>query len=66
MLEPEHKASAVKKFAQFLGLFAILAGITIACAGSSSAQPSAFESFRNALVDYFGRLNYVPVLINRG
>jgi hypothetical protein len=45
-------------------LFAILAAVVMA--GSSSAQPSAFESFRNALVDYFGQLNYVPVLVNRG
>ncbi len=56
----------MKKFAQYVGLFAILAVIATACAGSSSAQPSALESFRHALVDYFGRLNYVPVLINRG
>jgi hypothetical protein len=32
----------------------------------SFAEPSPFETFRNALVDYFARLNYVPVLVNRG
>ena len=54
------------KFSHHIGLFTILIVIAITFAGSSSAQPSAFESFRNALVDYFGRLNYVPVLVNRG
>jgi hypothetical protein len=54
------------KFAHHSGLFAILAALTIAYAVPGSAQPSAFDSFRNALVDYFARLNYVPVLVNRG
>jgi len=35
-------------------------------AGPGSAQPSAFERFRNTLVDYFASQNYVPVLLNRG
>jgi hypothetical protein len=36
------------------------------CAVCAAAQPNAFESFRNALIDYFTPQNYVPVLINRG
>jgi hypothetical protein len=47
-------------------MFAILAVATIWGATPSLAQPDPFETFRNALVDYFARLNYVPVLVNRG
>jgi len=54
------------KFARHLGLFAILIALVTVSAAPGSAQPSAFESFRNALVDYFARMNYVPVLVNRG
>ena len=54
------------KLARYSGLFAILAALQIACAAPGPAQPSALESFRSALVDYFARLNYVPVLVNRG
>jgi hypothetical protein len=32
----------------------------------SSAEANSFETFRNALVDYFAKLDYVPVLVNRG
>jgi len=45
---------------------ALSAALVISGAGRGSAQPNAFESFRNALVDYFASQNYVPVLINRG
>jgi hypothetical protein len=51
-----------KKFA--VKLFLILSWLLFA--GSGSAQPNAFESFRSVLVDYFARQNYVPVLVNRG
>jgi hypothetical protein len=51
---------------RLVSVFAISAGLTVFGAGLSSAQPSAFESFRNALVDYFSPQNYVPVLVNRG
>ena len=61
-----NEISGMVKFAHHSGLFAILAALTIACAVPGSAQPSAFDSFRNSLVDYFARLNYVPVLVNRG
>jgi hypothetical protein len=54
------------RFARHVGLFTILAALAIAGAAPGSAQPNAFETFRNALVDYFARLNYVPVLVNRG
>jgi hypothetical protein len=56
----------MKKCAHYLALFVFLTVVTIACASPGSAQPSAVESFRNALVDYFAQLNYVPVLVNRG
>jgi hypothetical protein len=45
---------------------ALLAALAILSAGPGSAQPSAFERFRNTLVDYFASQNYVPVLLNRG
>jgi hypothetical protein len=61
-----NEISGMGKFAHHSGLFAILAALAIACAVPGSAQASAFESFRDALVDYFARLNYVPVLVNRG
>jgi hypothetical protein len=32
----------------------------------SLGEPTACESFRNALVDYFTPQNYVPVMVNRG
>lgn len=47
-------------------MFAVLTAAAIYDAGPSVAQSNAFETFRNALVDYFARLNYVPVLVNRG
>jgi hypothetical protein len=56
----------MRRFARHVGLFAILAALAIAGAAPGSAQSNAFETFRNALVDYFARLNYVPVLVNRG
>ena len=46
----------------FAGAVSILAG-TVSPARS---QVNAFESFRNALIDYFGTLNFVPVLVDRG
>ena len=42
------------------------AALAVSGAGPCSAQPNAFESFRNILVDYFASQNYVPVLVNRG
>jgi hypothetical protein len=51
---------------RLLRLFAILAPLVILGAGPGSTQPSALESFRNVLVDYFTPQNYVPVLVNRG
>jgi hypothetical protein len=61
-----NEISGMGKFARHLGLFAILIALVTVSAAPGSAQPSAFESFRNALVDYFARMNYVPVLVNRG
>jgi hypothetical protein len=43
----------------------VIAAVTLGSA-PSFAEPNPFETFRNALVDYFARLNYVPVLVNRG
>ena len=47
-------------------LATIVVVIIIECAVSRSAQLGAFESFRNALIDYFTPQNYIPVLVNRG
>src|SRR5262245_24725070 len=38
---------AMKDLAPIAGLFATLAAVAIACASPSSAQPSAFETFRS-------------------
>jgi hypothetical protein len=46
--------------------FPILIAVAIWGSTPGLAQSNAFETFRNALVDYFARLNYVPVLVNRG
>jgi hypothetical protein len=46
--------------------FPIFIAAAIWGSAPSFAEPNAFETFRNALVDYFARLNYVPVLVNRG
>jgi hypothetical protein len=54
------------KFTHHVGLFAASTALAIAFAALGWAQQSALESFRNALVDYFAQLNYVPVLVNRG
>ena len=35
-------------------------------ADRAASQVNAFESFRNALIDYFAALNFVPVLVGRG
>src|SRR6516165_12013669 len=51
---------------RFTRTFAILTAATIWGSAPSFAEPNPFETFRNALVDYFARLNYVPVLVNRG
>jgi hypothetical protein len=57
----------MRTFASCLSAVAIiLFTLVIECAVAASAQPNAFESFRNALVDYFTPQNYVPVLVNRG
>jgi hypothetical protein len=46
--------------------FAVFAALASWSPAPSFAEPTAFESFRNALVDYFASQNYVPVLVNRG
>jgi hypothetical protein len=57
----------MRTFVRCAGAFAALLGtLLIAWAIPASAQPNAFESFRNALVDYFTPQNFVPVLVNRG
>jgi hypothetical protein len=65
------KIIRMRKLARLAGattrvLATLAAALTVSGAGPCSAQPNAFESFRNALVDYFAPQNYVPVLINRG
>ena len=35
-------------------------------ADRAASQVNAFESFRNAMIDYFAALNFVPVLVDRG
>jgi hypothetical protein len=40
--------------------------IFIGNANRSFSQESTLESFRNALIDYFAVLNFVPVLVDRG
>jgi hypothetical protein len=52
--------------ARIAKVFAIFTAVASWGTAPSFAEPNAFESFRNALVDYFARLNYVPVLVNRG
>ena len=51
---------------RLVGPFAILTAAMVCGTAPSLAEPSAFETFRNALVDYFAKLDYVPVLVNRG
>jgi hypothetical protein len=46
--------------------FAILIAAVVCGTTPSLAEPNAFETFRNALADYFAKLDYVPVLVNRG
>jgi len=46
---------------------AVLAAALVAGAGGPAApQEDALASFRNALIDYFAALNFVPVLVDRG
>jgi hypothetical protein len=56
----------IRQAGRYAKVFAILTALAISDAGRGLAQPNAFDSFRNALVDYFTPLNYVPVLVNRG
>src|ERR1700737_1981973 len=44
----------------------IIAALLTALVTSAYADTSAVESFRNALIDYFARYNFVPVLLDRG
>ena len=56
----------MRTLVRHFGAFALLLVTLVEGAGSAPAQPNAFESFRNALIDYFTPQNYVPVLVNRG
>jgi len=57
----------MRKLPRRTGVFATaLIGLVIECRASAAAPRSAFDSFRDALVDYFTPQNYVPVLVNRG
>jgi len=47
-------------------MLAALAVLVTYSPSQSSAQQNEFERFRNALIDYFKRQNYLPVLVNRG
>ena len=47
-------------------MLAVLAVLVTYSPSQSSAQQNEFERFRNALIDYFKRQNYLPVLVNRG
>jgi hypothetical protein len=47
-------------------IFGVLVALMIGSPGQAWGQQAEFDRFRNALVDYFRQLNYVPVLINRG
>jgi hypothetical protein len=47
-------------------MLAVLAVLVMYSPSQSSAQQNEFERFRNALIDYFKRQNYLPVLVNRG
>jgi len=49
--------------ARILAVFAVLVTYS---PSQSSAQQNEFERFRNALIDYFKRQSYLPVLVNRG
>ena len=48
--------------ARTLAVFAVLVGNP----SPSWAQQDEFGRFRNALIDYFKRQNYIPVIVNRG
>ena len=47
-------------------MLAVLAALVTCSPGQSSAQQHEFVRFRNALIDYFKRQNYLPVIVNRG
>ena len=47
-------------------MLAALAVLVTYSPSQSSAQQNEFERFRNVLIDYFKRQNYLPVLVNRG
>jgi hypothetical protein len=66
ILSENNEVSGMRKSAHYFALFVCQTVVAIACSSPCWAQPSAVESFRNALIDYFAQLNFVPVLINRG
>jgi hypothetical protein len=45
---------------------AVSAALVTCSPGPASAQQDEFGRFRNALIDYFKRQNYLPVIVNRG
>jgi hypothetical protein len=47
-------------------MLALFAGAVTYSPSQSSAQQNEFERFRNVMIDYFKRQNYLPVLVNRG
>jgi hypothetical protein len=44
----------------------VIAALVMCSPGQTLAQQDEFGRFRNTLIDYFKRQNYLPVLVNRG